>query len=1385
MLFLLVRSARVQTAVAGVFTDELSRALQAEVHVDRLDYRFFNNLDISGFYVGDQSGDTLLFLPSLTVRFNPFAIDDNRLDFRHIRLLEPYLSIAQDSLGTNFDFLLRAFASSDSVHRPFTMRLNVDDIVVDKARIRYRHFPSGTDLFLSDIDARLQLPLYTQDTLSARLVALSLNAHVGGVDARLAGTFHGSLDSLFADDLVLDYRGQQLLLGDAAVYNPLNLDSLYTQVHCRDLYANGPLVQDFLSDILRRPITLPDRLRHLGDVHYRGDLSGHLSKLVLHGAFLTRLGTVSTQAIVCTDSHLSSLVFDGTVTTSRFRLGRLLNNPDFGRVSASASVRVHYTAGQPLYASGRVAGSLFEYKGYAYQGIALDGTWNDSIFDGSVRIDDPNLGFDAGGSVNFSHQDPFADLAFRLDRLRLRELHLADKAEGQDLRFRGNLSLFTDGTEPQIVDRLHGVITIDSLFAVNAGHTLFMKQFRLSVENDNVRRLLVQSDFVNAGVTGPFRWSSFRNTFRRFAVQFFPSFLPYDGKNGAQQPNDLSFYVYLMHADTLLHVLGNTDISMPKLQTLQGYVHESSNDYALQLYIPSVLSGNSAYKDITLSLNNVDRQGNLALSLLSHTIDPDSTQLRIGDIGVFLATTARSDSLLTTLRLGSGMNFSNAAPIEVHTHLSRYNSRPFVSAHILPADFVLADTLWTLHDSRIEYNAADTTLAVHGFNLEAGNNFLRINGLGSTRPDDSIRFDLGNIDIAPLLSYLTLANSVSIEGYISGWATLYALFSAPVFEANVRLPEVQLNYTSLGALDAVATLDRSTGHILITGDAVQNGHTIAHVDGNVVPDEAYWELFIKADSADLAFINFWTEGIIEDIVGRGYGDVHVFGKGVDTWVTAKACAKDAALTIPYTGGRYFFSDSVIMDTTEVRFPSIRLRDREGHTGTAAGVLTHDRFMDLKYNIALTCNNLLAMDLPYDPQSMYYGTAYATGRVDIAGDERQVKINVNARTEANTDFYLSVATASEAADNRFITFTDHTAPQRLADGETNHREKDNVPPQTQDAAETALLLSLAIEATPDAKIHLAIDPHNGDGIVGRGEGDIRFTMNNSDIRLVGTYALQSGIFSYTLGNIVHRDFIIAEGSKVVWNGKPEEPILDVTARYRVTASLKDLFGSDAANLATNRSSVPVDCVIRLSDRLFNPVLRFGIELPQSDETINSQVKSIINTDDMMMRQVVYLLVFNRFFTPEHLRKSSATGLNETYSLLSSTVTGQINSWLGKLTDVFAMGFNFRTDGEGADASQEYEAQFRINPVNRLTINGNFGYRYNDLSNRPFFGDVDIEYQLTRDGKLRAKAFTHTVDKYSLRQANTVQGVGLLFRHDFNWGDARRKRAAKKAQNKEPE
>ena len=112
----------------------------------------------------------------------------------------------------------------------------------------------------------------------------------------------------------------------------------------------------------------------------------------------------------------------------------------------------------------------------------------------------------------------------------------------------------------------------------------------------------------------------------------------------------------------------------------------------------------------------------------------------------------------------------------------------------------------------------------------------------------------------------------------------------------------------------------------------------------------------------------------------------------------------------------------------------------------------------------------------------------------------------------------------------------------------------------------------------------------------------------------------------------------------------------------------------------------------------------------------------------------------------------------------------------------MGVAIRTDNLSAGSSQEYEAQFQLQPVDRLVINGNVGYRYNDISNQPFFGDLDVEVLLTQDGQLRLKGYTHTVDKYSLRQASTIQGFGLLWKRDFNWPERKKKDKSQKSKDR---
>ena len=449
-----------------------------------------------------------------------------------------------------------------------------------------------------------------------------------------------------------------------------------------------------------------------------------------------------------------------------------------------------------------------------------------------------------------------------------------------------------------------------------------------------------------------------------------------------------------------------------------------------------------------------------------------------------------------------------------------------------------------------------------------------------------------------------------------------------------------------------------------------------------------------------------------------------------------------------------------MDTTAIIFPDVHLTDEEGNPVRVKGAIHHDQFRDFVLALHVDATDALVFDND-DPGEMLRGRVYATGHVDVTGNESDIQVVANAKTSKNSRFRLSLDNASSAYESSFVHF--------VKAGDTLHYEvpEDSIRRTIELARPERCIVKLNLDINPFLLFQLVLGERNGDMIQGRGTGALKLTYdtNTGDVSLLGTYDINQGTLSYTVANMIRKEFTVGEGSKIVFSGDPSNPQLDVTAKYRVVANLRDLFGEDAAQLATSRSNIPVLTCLHMTGSLNNPILSFALEFPMSDQNIQQQVRQIINTDEMLMRQVIYLLVFGRFFTPDYMANAQYATLNSTYSLLSSTVTSQINAWLSKLTNMLTLGVAIRTDGEGSGRSQEYEAQFQLQPVDRLVINGNVGYRYNDISNQPFFGDLDVEVLLTEDGQLRLKGYTHTVDKYSLRQASTIQGVGLVWKIDF--------------------
>jgi len=1448
---LFLHSGKLQTAAVQLAADELSRGLNTNVRIGGVQYQFPMRITLNDLYIEDQQQDTLLYIKDLYTRFSPLALAQKDLRFPTIDLSTIRANVYRTSSGEyNYMFLVRAFASNDTVSKPFALDVQLHNIHLQDIKARY-------DSFLFDVpEASLALHHLSKDSLDAEIRQLAMNiamqtathqrytrfseqfvisdvqAHLKANDTTIilptltvalpnsymdasgvntvfprkdieqsfghyfqenapritlglhvnkariyprdlkffmkdisgvpgilsfSADLEGSLDSIAADNLELFYDNKRIFLGNFTALGLPVLDSLYIQARCQDLYLPTTSVQDILSGLQGRPFRLPAQVRRLGELHYQGEVIGKLHDLTLKGAFKTALGVITTDATCFSNMDFTSVNIKGRLGTKRFQLGRMLANSDIGTISLSVNTDWHLQADETPFgvADARIADITF--RGYRYRDIRLKGQFDNNFIDGDLAINDENIRLAIKGFADFKTTNHNLDFDIALQRLCPNELHLIERYPDSEISTFAQLHY--TGSD---IDHADISASIDSLQLRIAKDTLRMNSFALTSKRENeIQTLKLVSDYLTVSAKGEFDYSTLINSVLKQIARYTPSVFStkrYQEIIAAPASNQLTFYIYGHQIHQLQEML-QLPVMISNYPVIKGAIDDRKQIWYLQGYIPGIVAGNAILNEVTLRADNRNDRANMLFSL-----EADSTQL-------LAQTQSFNDSLLLDLKVKALPPSNSYGDLAVHTHFAHYAGKPLVDVHVLPSVVQLGDSIYTFDDSHITYCAADTSLSIDNFRLIGSSQYILADGIASPRLTDSLQVSLAHINMGVLMPFLLPEKAFSVGGRLTGWANLFGVFSKPVFEAELRLDSAQMCEAHIGDAVAKVTLDRETNSILIDANVDNETHRVAHVDGIAEPAKSHFVIDIFPDSIPIAFINHWTNAFLSDIDGHASGRVTVIGEGKKVYVLTKVRAIDAGLTIPFTGCRYTFNDSVFMDSTSIRFPDITLFDEEGNPFYFDGVISHDEyFKNFSIDLRGRCDHTLAINIPDAPGQFMQGKIYADGDIFLQGPESDIMLTADAVAVGKSRFRISVDGVSSAGDNSFITFYNRN------DKEPSQNEKDSVRrilPRRKQAAisdtRSRFRMNMNVDIDPQTLFQLVINDRTGDMIQARGDGSVKFTYDDvaGDYRLVGTYTLLAGKMGFTLGNVIRREFTIAEGSQIIWNGKPEEPILNVTANYQVTASLKDLFGTETENLISGRTSVPVITSVNLTGPLTEPIIRFNIELPKSEETIANQIKSVINTDEMMMRQVVYLLVFGKFFTPEYMRSTNNPGINETYSLLSSTITGQINSWLGKLTNVFSMGFNFRSDGSGANAAQEYEAVFQLQPVDRLIINGNFGYRYNDISNRPFFGDLDVEYLLTPNGKVRLKGYTHSVDKYSLKQATMVEGVGLLFKHDFNW------------------
>ena len=376
------------------------------------------------------------------------------------------------------------------------------------------------------------------------------------------------------------------------------------------------------------------------------------------------------------------------------------------------------------------------------------------------------------------------------------------------------------------------------------------------------------------------------------------------------------------------------------------------------------------------------------------------------------------------------------------------------------------------------------------------------------------------------------------------------------------------------------------------------------------------------------------------------------------------------------------------------------------------------------------------------------------------------IEADVTPQPNSVFVYNAASPDAVNNQEFIEWN-----KSSESNDTIHDNDSIISYTTSSNFRDDLTLKIKINATPDAAIRLLMDARTSDYITLRGNGDLQaIYYNKGGFTMNGTYRVTEGTYGITIQDIIKKNFVFREGGTIVFGGDPYDASLNLQAQHTINGvSLSDLnVGKSFSN------TVRVNCLMNITGQPRQPIVDFDLEMPNVNADEQQMVRSVINGQEEMNQQVVYLLAVGRFYpqgannASEEQEKPSKTSL-AMQSLLSGTLSGQINNMLNNVikSNNWNFGANISTGDEGWN-NAEYEGLVSGRLLNnRLLINGQFGYRDNArTASSSFIGDFDISYLLFPNGNLALKVYNQTNDRYFTRSSLNTQGIGIIMKKDFN-------------------
>lgn len=1140
-----------------------------------------------------------------------------------------------------------------------------------------------------------------------------------------------------------------------------------------ELSANCPGLLFHAEKIANINPKLRELLVDAGNVNTRISMDGSVKSAKINAAVNAAFGSLDTD-FTLSRQNAAAVNLSGTAKANLERIDAIL-----GGIAPALSHLNNLTASSDFNVSipkkGQIEGSVealvdkITYNNITYHNLTFNAKSSGCDYSGEIDIDNAQLSLHLDAQASLAPDYKTLDFTINAHNINPSALNLAHNTKIMSISAEGNGQLAGEDFE-----HLNGSIFLHNLKCINqAGNTSQIDDIAvIANSSERYSSLRLTSDPIDANMAGNFSYAEIAPLCRNILASVFPALYPAHDPSQFKpsRPNNIDLAVTVKKLDFLDNFI-KIPVKVIHPVEITGSIRGEQQSINLNVDAPYLQNGSKIIEGTSLRAGLGGSHSDGQCNVYATTRMPSKKGLLTASLSAF-GTQGQLDTQL-------GWNISNKrlynGALSFSTRFSRPQpSDPLVTAiDINPGTIVINDTTWTIDPSKIIVGGK--RVEVDNFRGGRHGQSIKINGVASDNPNDVLTLALQNMDLDYVFETLGIETAM-FGGVATGNFIVRDAFTAsPIaYTPELTVKSLKYNRCVLGDAKIQSGWDNATKAIKIDAMITPPGEKRqTHLYGKIMPMADSLDLNFDAHRIPVGFLQHFMSAFATNVTGFASGKARLWGTFKLVDMVGDILAEDLGITLGFTNTTYTTTDSVHLRPGRIDLKDIKLTDKFGNKALLNGFLSHKFFKEPSFEFIVSdANRLLVYDMPESANGRYYGTVFANGEAAVTGRPGHVDIDVNITTATKSTFTFVLSNAKEAVEYNFITFRDRDRTKKALENidfnipQSVKQLKQQLDNNTEQGSSSTYDIQIAVDINNNALINLVMDPVSGDKISAYGNGNLRLDYNSKtdDLRMFGKYSLTRGNYNFTLQEIIIKDFIIRDGSSITFHGDPYAAQLNISAAYTLNANLSDLDESFLDDKELTRTNVPVRAILNVTGDVRAPEIGFDLEFPTISSDTERKVRSIINTNEMMNRQIIYLLSLSRFYTPDYM---SATKGNELVSVASSTISSQLSNMLGQISDNWNIAPNFRSDkGDFTDLEVDLVLSSQL-LNNRLLLNGNLGYRDKSLNNNSFIGDFDIEYLLNRSGTIRLKAYNHYNDRnYYVKSALTTQGVGVVFRRDFD-------------------